>query len=202
MRHSARHGRLRGGHPGPPRFEQAVPTSTRPPALGGSREGARAGGFGRSTARGGVGLNGLSHIGLKSTDLARTERFYTEVLEGAIVRRREVPDRRVWLMVCGVRLEISERPAWGALDDEQRRALPTVSFLVAPGEVDPIVERLKATGVPHHGPVLKATGIAVGVYFSDPDGNPLSLSCNEGYARDGLSHRAQDWTPEPYGFAP
>lgn len=146
-------------------------------------------------------MEGLSHIGLKSTDLARTERFYIETLEGTVVNRRDVPDRRIWVQLGGVRLEIAEIPAWAGLDEAQRRALPMIAFGVAPDEIDPIVARLDAAGVPHHGPALKATGPGVGVYFGDPDGNPLALSCNEGYVRDGLIRNvARTWVPAPYEF--
>ena len=146
-------------------------------------------------------MAGLSHIGLKSTDLVRTERFYTEALGAQVVRRREEPDRRIWLEVRGVRLEIAELPAWGLLHEEQRRALPMVAFLVAPEDIDPIVARLRTAGVPHHGPVLKATGNGVGVYFGDPDGNPFSLSCNEGYVRDGLARNpVRSWAPAPFAW--
>jgi catechol 2,3-dioxygenase-like lactoylglutathione lyase family enzyme len=144
-------------------------------------------------------MDGLSHIGLKSSDLARTERFYTVVLKGQVLRRREKPDRRVWLEVAGVRLEIAEVPAWPALDEEQRRALPMVAFLVSPDQVDAVVASLKAAGIPHHGPVLKATGSGVGVYFGDPDGNALALSCQEGYPPDGLGRNTgRSWAPAPY----
>jgi catechol 2,3-dioxygenase-like lactoylglutathione lyase family enzyme len=144
---------------------------------------------------------GLSHIGLKSTDLARTERFYTEVLGGTMLRRRDEPDRRIWLEVRGVRLEIAEVPTWPALSDEHRRMLPTVSFAVAPDEVDEIVVRLDSAKVPYREPMLKATGAGVGVYFADPDGNPLSLSCAEGYVRDGLPRSIHNtWVPAPFAW--
>jgi catechol 2,3-dioxygenase-like lactoylglutathione lyase family enzyme len=146
-------------------------------------------------------MEGLSHIGLKSSDLSRTERFYTSVLRGEVVRRREEPDRRVWLDVAGVRLEIAEVPAWAPLDEEQRRALPMLAFLVAPDQVDDVVASLKNAAVPHHGPVLKATGFGVGVYFGDPDGNPLALSCMEGYPPDGLERNTgRTWAPAPYAW--
>jgi catechol 2,3-dioxygenase-like lactoylglutathione lyase family enzyme len=146
-------------------------------------------------------MDGLSHIGLKSSDLGRTERFYTEVLKGEVVRRREEPDRRAWLDVAGVRLEIAEVPPWPALDEEQRRALPMVAFLIAPGQVDEVVARLEAAGIPHHGPVLKATGSGVGVYFGDPDGNAIALSCQEGYPPDGLARNTgRSWAPAPYAW--
>jgi catechol 2,3-dioxygenase-like lactoylglutathione lyase family enzyme len=144
-------------------------------------------------------MNGLSHIGLKSTDLDRTERFYVELLDGEVFRRREEPDRRIWLTVGGVRLEIAEMPAWRPLDDAQRLAVPAISFLVTPDEVDGLAAKLRAGSIPHRGPVLKATGSAVGVYFGDPDGNPLSLSCPEGYPPDGLERNvAGSWAAAPY----
>ena len=147
-------------------------------------------------------MDGLSHIGLKSADLARTERFYVEVLGAEVINRREVPDRRVWLNVRGARLEIAELPAWGNLDEEQRRSLPMLAFAVGPDEVDGVVARLQSAGVPHDGPRLKATGTGVGVYFGDPDGNPLALSCAEGYVRDGMQRTtSRVWTPAPYDWA-
>ena len=148
-------------------------------------------------------MDGLSHIGLKSTDLARTERFYTEVLGGEVVRRREEPDRRVWLIVRGVRLEIAEIAPWPPLDDRQRLAIPAISFLAAPNETDRIAERFRAAGIPHRGPLLKATGSAVGLYFGDPDGNPLSISCPEGYPAQGLDRNiAGSWATKPFDWPP
>jgi catechol 2,3-dioxygenase-like lactoylglutathione lyase family enzyme len=145
-------------------------------------------------------MRGLSHIGLKTTDLARAERFYAVVLDGRVLNRRDVPDRRIWLDVRGVRLEIAERPVWDPLNDDQRRALPMVAFLVGPDEVDPLVAALTSWGVPHYGPSLKMTGNGVGVYFGDPDGNPLALSCSEGYVREDLRRIARVWVPQPYDW--
>jgi catechol 2,3-dioxygenase-like lactoylglutathione lyase family enzyme len=146
-------------------------------------------------------VSGLSHVGLKSTDLARTERFYVEVLGGSVARRREEPDRRVWMDVRNVRLEIAQVAPWPALSDEHRRMLPTVSFAVSPEDLDAVVERIRAAGIPFRKPMLKATGGSVGVYFADPDGNPLSLSCPEGYVREGLERSLHnDWVPSPYDW--
>src|SRR5439155_19984940 len=120
-------------------------------------------------------MNGLSQIGRKTTNIPRTSRFYTEVMGGTELNRRESPDRRIWLQVRGVRLEFAELAAWGELDEAQRRALPMLSFAVAPDEIDPIVAALDAAGVPQYGPAFKSSGPGVGVNFSDPDGNPLAL---------------------------
>jgi len=148
-------------------------------------------------------MNGLSHIGLKTTNIERTERFYTTVLGGEVVQRRDVPDRRIWLYVAGVRLEIAELPAWGALTEVQRKALPTVNFAVDTDEVDELAARLDTYGVPRHGPYLKATGAGVGLYFADPDGNPMSFSCAEGYVREGLIRNPiSSWPASPYQWPP
>jgi catechol 2,3-dioxygenase-like lactoylglutathione lyase family enzyme len=141
---------------------------------------------------------GLSHIGLRTADLDRAARFYTTALPGSIIRRREEPDRRVWVRLLGVTLEIAEVPAWEPLTEAQCRALPQISLLVRPAEVDQIVASLDAADVPHHGPVLKMAGEAVGLYFTDPDCNAFSLSCPEGYPSQGLARNAQMWFPMPF----
>ena len=146
--------------------------------------------------------NGLSHIGLRTVDVDRAARFYTSALGGAIERTRTEPDRRAWVRVRGVMLEIAEMPSWNCLDAQQRAALPMVAFAVSPEEVDALVARLDAAGVPRHGPVLKATGESVGVYFADPDGKALSLSCPPGYPTAGLSRRARDWVAAPFDWQP
>ncbi|HEY3117258.1 MAG TPA: VOC family protein [Chloroflexota bacterium] len=147
-------------------------------------------------------MDGLSHIGLKTTNIGRTGRFYTEVLGGTELNRREGPGPRIWIQLRGVRLEFAELPAWGNFDEAQRRALPMLSFAVDPDEIDPIVAALDAAGVPHYGPAFKSTGPSVGLYFSDPDGNPLALSCDAGYVRDGLVRPtvARTWAPAPYNW--
>jgi len=146
-------------------------------------------------------MEGLSHVGLKTTDVDRAERFYAELLGGEVVRRRTEPDRRIWMLVRGVRLEIAEVAPWPAMTEDQRRALPAISFLTSPQETDAIAQRLRQAGVPHRGPVLKATGSSVGVYFGDPDGNPFSLSCPEGYPPDGLDRNvASSWAASPFAW--
>jgi catechol 2,3-dioxygenase-like lactoylglutathione lyase family enzyme len=142
-------------------------------------------------------------MGLRCANLDRTECFYCEVLGATVLQRRDEPDRRVWMQVRGIRFEIAEVKPMPALSEEQRQILPTVSFLVGPEEVDAIVERLRATRVPFREPMLKATGRSVGVYFADPDGNPLSLSCPEGYAPEGLQRSVRNtWVAAPFDWEP
>jgi catechol 2,3-dioxygenase-like lactoylglutathione lyase family enzyme len=143
---------------------------------------------------------GLSHIGIRTADLDRAARFYTAAVPGSIIRRRDEPDRRVWVRLLGITLEIAEVPAWEPLTEAQCRAIPQISLLVRPAEVDDFVERLDACNVPHHGPILKMAGEAVGLYFTDPDCNAFSLSCPEGYPSQGLARNAQMWFPTPYSW--
>lgn len=156
----------------------------------------------RVTSRAGlIPSQGLSHIAFRSSDLGRTERFYTEVLGGVVTARRDPPGPRLWLQVRGIAMEIAPQAIWPELDDEQRSAMPTLAFLVAADEVDTMTATLAACGVPYLGPVLKSTGGGVGVYFADPDGNSLALSCNEGYIRAGLE-RAERGGLRPIWSAP
>jgi len=141
---------------------------------------------------------GLSHIGLRTADLDRAARFYTAAVPGSIIRRRDEPDRRVWVRLLGVTFEIAEVPAWGWLTEAQCRAVPQISLLARPVEIDDFAERLGAHNVPHQGPILKMAGTGVGLYFSDPDTNAFSLSCPEGYPSEGLARNAQMWFPTPY----
>jgi catechol 2,3-dioxygenase-like lactoylglutathione lyase family enzyme len=144
---------------------------------------------------------GLSHVGLRTADLDRAARFYTTALTGAIIRRRDEPDRRVWVKLLGVTFEIAEVPAWEPLTPAQCRAVPQISLLARPGEIDEVAARLTEAAVPHHGPSLKMAGQGVGLYFADPDCNAFSLSCPEGYPSRGLERNAQMWSPTPYSWA-
>jgi catechol 2,3-dioxygenase-like lactoylglutathione lyase family enzyme len=144
---------------------------------------------------------GLAAIGLRTADRDRSVRFYTHVLGGQLLRTRDDPDRRAWLRVFEVPIEMAEVAQWTPLDENQRRFMPAVSFLVEPADLDDLVSRLEMAGVPRRGPVLKMAGESVGVYFSDPDGNPLSFSCPQGYPGDGLSRNAALFVGAPFDWA-
>lgn len=147
-----------------------------------------------------MGLASFASIGLRTTSVDRAIAFYGDLLGGEVVRRRSEPDNRVWMKLAGVGLEIAEVRAAPALSEEQRRLLPVLAFNVDPAELDDVVGRLRAAGIPLHGPALKMAGEAVGVYLADPDGNGLSLSCSSGYPIAGLERRDSHWTPAPYAW--
>ncbi len=143
----------------------------------------------------------MSSVGLKSADVDRAARFYVSVLGGEVTRRREKPDRRIWVRLGGTTLEIAEVSPWAFAGEGQRRQAPILAFQVGFADLDSIVAQLKSEKVPHHGPALKMAGESVGVYLSDPDGNGLSLSCSAGYPIAGLQRRDPNWAPEAYPWA-
>jgi catechol-2,3-dioxygenase len=146
-----------------------------------------------------MGVLGIS-IGLKTSNAKRAGEFYAGLLGGEQTNWRDEPDRRVWVRLGEISFEIAEVSPWIPLDEAARRQLPVLALQVDPGELDTIVSRLAAFGVPHHGPVLKLAGSSVGVYFADPDGNGLSLSCASGYPITGLARRDPHWEPAPYAW--
>ena len=74
-----------------------------------------------------------------------------------------------------------------------------LGFVVTAGEADPMspASRKRACRITAN---VEDAGNGVGVYFGDPDGNPLALSCNEGYVREGLPRNVRSWAPAPYGW--
>jgi len=148
-----------------------------------------------------MGILGLSTIGLKTSSVERATDFYAGVLGGEVTNRREQPDRRVWVRLGGVVLEIAEVSPWVDLSDAARRQGPVFGLQVDPAGLNEIVGQLAAAGIPHHGPVLKLAGESVGVYFADSDGNGLSLSCSSGYPIAGLARRDPSWVPAPFEWS-
>jgi len=148
-----------------------------------------------------MGILGLSTIGLKTSSVELAADFYAGVLGGEVTNRREQPDRRVWVRLGGIMLEIAEVSPWVDLSEPARRQTPLLGLQVDPAGLDEIVGRLTSAGIPHHGPVLKLAGESVGVYFTDSDGNGLSLSCSRGYPIAGLARRDPNWVPAPFEWS-
>lgn len=148
-----------------------------------------------------MAIQGISTLGLKTSNVQLAADFYAGVLGGEVTNRREEPDRRVWVRLGGMTLEIAEVSPWVAISDEARRQLPILGLRVDPAELNEILDRLVAARVPHHGPVLKLAGESVGVYLADSDGNGLSLSVASGYPIAGLERRNPNWAPAPYAWS-
>ncbi len=115
----------------------------------------------------------LDHFGVDVADLARAERFYTELL-GMTVEMR-LPDQ-VLLRYGDGNCALFWKPdrAPGGLDQiENPLGKSHHAFEVSDEDLRRALELFKARGIPHHAPIN--WGDHDCLYFLDPDGNLLEL---------------------------
>ncbi len=122
---------------------------------------------------GAVRLRRLDHFGVDVADLARAERFYTDVL-GMTVEMR-LPDQvllRYEGGACALFLKPGRAP--GGLD-QIRDPLGKAhhAFEVAHPDLERARRLFEARGIPHHPPIDWRDHDCL--YFLDPDGNLLEL---------------------------
>lgn len=114
--------------------------------------------------------NVLIHV----ADLDRSVRFYTDMLGGEVIDRTGA-DRVVLDFVTAtielVRVDDAPPPTWE--DDDQVLGFRHIGFKVA--AVDPLVARIKASGVEFRLDPLDATGGVRIAFFFDPDGTVLEI---------------------------
>ena len=115
----------------------------------------------------------LDHFGIDVADLARAERFYTDVL-GMVVQMR-LPDQvllRYGDGACALFLKPNRLPG-----DRAQITNPLGkshhAFEVTYGELEAAQRLFADRDVPHHAPI--DWGDHDCVYFLDPDGNLLEL---------------------------
>ena len=108
----------------------------------------------------------IHHLALRTTDLERLGRFYTDVL-GLSELRRDA-ERSIWLDAGGaiVMLERREEAEPGVVADSKE----LVCFAVSPGEHEAAKGRLARAGI-----AVEAR-TAYTLYFRDPDGRRVGLS--------------------------
>ena len=123
-------------------------------------------------------IDRIDHIVLTTRDREGCVRFYTEVL-GMKLESFKTPTETRWALQFGEqKINLHE---WG-------REFTPRAHVAAPGTLDlcfiasvplqQVVERLKAKGIPHDGPVAKtgARGPIQSVYVRDPDLNLVEIS--------------------------
>jgi len=122
-------------------------------------------------------LERLDHFGVEVADLARAERFYTEVLGLEVAMRL---GDQVLLDCGGQNLALFEAPRMAALSASERRsriANPLGqahhAFRVSRGDFVTARERFAAAGVESATPI--DWGDHDCIYFLDPDGNLLEI---------------------------
>jgi len=118
-------------------------------------------------------LRRLDHFGVEVADLARAERFYTDLL-GMTVEMR-LPDQvllRYGDGSCALFLKPGRTP--GGLEQiENPLGKGHHAFEVSHDDLRRARERFEAEGVPYHAPI--DWGDHDCLYFLDPDGNLLEL---------------------------
>jgi catechol-2,3-dioxygenase len=113
---------------------------------------------------------GLCELTLEARDLARMEAFYTECF-GLEVLARE--DDRVWL-ACGERTRLGLwAPGPKEFGDEGGRHVH-FAFSAGRGELEQILECLRAAGAGPRGPVEHPGGDE-SIYVEDPEGNVVEV---------------------------
>ncbi|OLB96067.1 MAG: hypothetical protein AUH30_13610 [Candidatus Rokubacteria bacterium 13_1_40CM_68_15] len=118
-------------------------------------------------------LRQLDHFGVDVADLARAERFYTDVL-GMTVQMR-LPDQvllRYGDGACALFLK-PDRPPGGREQIDNPLGKSHHAFAVEYAELEPALALFEARGIPYHAPI--DWGDHDCLYFLDPDGNLLEL---------------------------
>jgi catechol 2,3-dioxygenase-like lactoylglutathione lyase family enzyme len=108
----------------------------------------------------------LHHLAFRTADLARLERFYTDVLGLAVVRRDEA--RSVWLDAGGTVVMLEVRDANEPAPPAGSKEL--VAFAIEGEEHAEYMDRLARAGVA----IEASTDFTM--YVRDPDGRRVGLS--------------------------
>jgi glyoxylase I family protein len=126
-------------------------------------------------------LQGIHHIRLTVTDVARSQAFYTEVLGFRVAR--QIPTGAL-LAQGSIVLGLGPAPDPAAAPpadrfDENRVGLDHLSFGVASyADLETALAVLDARGVPHG--AIKDIGLAHVLAFRDPDNIQLELAAPRG----------------------
>ena|ERR1700730_11503214 len=118
-----------------------------------------------------LNANGLSHLGLRVTQLARAKRFYVATLGCQVVREIE---GALLVNLYGVLIGLYEADARSSSDDHFdpfRVGLDHLALAVEdPGTLEDLKQELDAARVPNHGVEEDPETHDRYISFSDPDG--------------------------------
>jgi len=118
-----------------------------------------------------MSIDGFCELTLEARDMARLERFYTEVF-GLRVLARE--DDRIWLAAGRTaRLGIWS-PGEKEFGDEGGRHVH-FAFAADPGTLDDLAERVRSNGAPRVEGPHKHEGGDRSLYVEDPEGNVVEV---------------------------
>ncbi len=117
---------------------------------------------------------GIYHIGIPVDDMARAERFYTEILGMRVEARAQEEGAVLSRLKCGsADVVLFKRPHPLGRNSLKEDGITHQAFEVAPEAFDKAIAFLKSQGLYHSGPVVRPSGRAV--YFFDSEGNYQQL---------------------------
>ncbi len=118
-----------------------------------------------------LNAKGLSHLGLRVTDLARAKRFYVDILGCQVVREKEGV---VLINAYGVLIGLQGADAYSSSDDHFdpfRVGLDHLAFAVEDASIlEGLQRELDAAGVLNHGVEEDLDTQDKYISFYDPDG--------------------------------
>lgn len=121
-----------------------------------------------------VEVKGVSHLLLQTTDLARAERFYVDLLGFRVKERTTFRDGRPLVILHGG-LGLTELTQDGKrVRNDEGQSLEHVAFRVS--DIAALERDLRAAGITiYDGP--KRTNYGTSLYFLDPDG--VRVECHD-----------------------
>jgi len=118
-------------------------------------------------------IGGLHHVAVRTTDIERSARFYSDVLGFEEVMRLHFEDGS-YLIQLAQKDSIVELLGGGKPVEEDRGEVGYPHIALQVDSVDEEHARLSALGIGFHIPPQDVQGIRC-AFFRDPDGNPIEI---------------------------
>jgi glyoxylase I family protein len=134
-----------------------------------------------------IETRGYDHVNLQCRDIARSLRFYTEVLNLPLCRcdRNAAGEITFVSVQAGAAIvDLMPRPAYEP-PPAQQAGMNHFALEIAPCDAGQLAADLRAQGVDvYEGPVRRqgAKGMGFAVYLRDPDGHGIELKQYEGHS--------------------
>jgi len=123
-----------------------------------------------------VNIDGIDHIALNVRDLARAERFYTEILGFKVASRIMTGAPHIMVNTGNSMIALFEAPdleVGPSIDLLSEEGYLHFAFRSSRENLVATLEELQKNDIQIEGPVQRGSGTSV--YFNDPDDNHLEI---------------------------